>query len=96
MPDDLNTGVDRLEEHERYIWAVLDALSVKQQELDEVLATIADARAENARQFREIAERFRETEQRFRETDERFRQTDARIDKLVSAIGELVRRDRER
>jgi hypothetical protein len=78
MPDDLNSRVDRLEERERHVWAVLDALAVKQQQLDEVLAAIADAQVEN--------------ERRFRETDERFRQTDARIDKLVSAIGEYIRR----
>jgi chromosome segregation ATPase len=110
MADDLNSRVDRLEEHERHIWAVLDALSVKQQELDEVLAAIADAQAENAKRFRETEQRFRETEQRFRETDERFREvaerfretderfreTDARIDKLVSAIGEFIRRDGEK
>jgi len=29
---------------------------------------------------------------RWQETDERFRQTDERIDKLVSAIGEFIRR----
>ncbi len=33
------------------------------------------------------------TEQRFQQTDERFRQTDERIDKLVSAIGEWLRRN---
>ena len=55
------------------------------------------------RRFAEVTEQFRETDrrlaqskletdQRFRETDERFRATDDRIDKLVSAIGELVRR----
>ncbi len=32
------------------------------------------------------------TEERFRETDQRFRQTEERIDKLVSAIGEFIRR----
>jgi hypothetical protein len=90
MADDLNARVDRLEEHERHIWAVLDALAVKQQQIDEVLAIIADAQVENER-------RFRETDERFRQTDERFRRTDERIDKLVSAIGEYIRkRDAEK
>jgi hypothetical protein len=54
--------------------------------------------------FREMREGFRETKERFRETDERIsvanarlaslgRDLDERIAKLVSAIGELVRRD---
>ncbi|MBZ5725364.1 MAG: hypothetical protein LAP87_10230 [Acidobacteriia bacterium] len=41
--------------------------------------------------FRDVEERFRDVEERFRETDARFRDTDVRIDKLVSAIGELIR-----
>ncbi|MGH6689307.1 MAG: hypothetical protein ACREF4_01305 [Gammaproteobacteria bacterium] len=42
----------------------------------------------------ETTERFRETDERFRRTDERFRRTGERIDKLVSAIGALVTRER--
>lgn len=41
---------------------------------------------------RRIAERSLETDRRFRETDERFRETGERIDRLVSGIGEFIRR----
>lgn len=41
--------------------------------------------------FREVERRFQETDARFRETDERFRETDARIEKLVVAIGAMLR-----
>ena len=55
------------------------------------------------RRFAEVAEEVRETDRRFKETDARFKETerllresaqrvDERIDKLVLAIGELVRR----
>lgn len=46
--------------------------------------------------FRETDRRWRETDKRFREGDQRLRDmgkhTDERIEKLVSAIGELIRR----
>ena len=38
-------------------------------------------------------EQFRETDKQLRETDKRLRETDERIDKLVSAIGELLRKN---
>lgn len=41
-----------------------------------------------------LAEAQIRTEECFQETDRRFRDTDARIDKLVGAIGELIRRER--
>lgn len=44
------------------------------------------------KQTQQTDERFRETDARWRETDARFRQTDERIDKLVSAMGEYIRR----
>jgi predicted nucleic acid-binding Zn-ribbon protein len=51
---------------------------------------------ESERRMREMDkkmdERFRETDERMRKTDERMRQTDERIDKLVSAMGEYIRR----
>jgi hypothetical protein len=40
----------------------------------------------------ETDRRFRETDQRMRETDQRIRETGARIEKLVSGIGEILRR----
>jgi hypothetical protein len=44
-----------------------------------------------AKQFQETDRRMRQTDERFRQTDERFRRTDERIEKLVIAIGELIR-----
>ena len=107
MPDDLNSRVGSLEEHQRHVWAVLDALADKQERLDNALAALADAQAEFVREtdkrFQEHQERlkeherlFQENERRRREDLERSRELDGRIDKLVLAIGELVRRDREK
>jgi methyl-accepting chemotaxis protein len=48
---------------------------------------------ETAEHMRETDQHMRETDQHMRETDRRMRQTDERIDKLVLAIGELIRRD---
>ena len=56
----------------------VEILAEKQAKLDDVIVLLTEA------QIR--------TEERFRETDERSRQTDQRIDKLVSAIGEFVRK----
>ena len=60
--------------------------------LESIVLILAEAQIKNEERFAEIAQRFRETDERFRKTDERFRQTDERIDKLVSAIGEMLRR----
>ena len=51
---------------------------------------------ETDRRMRETDERMRQTDERMRQTDERMRQTDERIDKLVLAIGELIRRQNGR
>lgn len=49
-----------------------------------------------AAQFEELGERMRQTDERMRQTDERARERaralDERIDKLVIAIGELIRK----
>jgi hypothetical protein len=49
-----------------------------------------------AEMFAETDRRMRETDQHMRETDQRLRESsralDERIDKLVAAIGELIRR----
>jgi hypothetical protein len=74
-------GVERLEESERRAWAAIEALSNKQ----ESHAKLAEAQLETEK-------RFQQTDARFLQTDARSRQIDERIDKLVSAIGELIRR----
>jgi hypothetical protein len=55
-------------------------LAEKQAKLDDTVLLLTDAQIK--------------TQEQFRETDRRFRETDERIDKLVSAIGELIRRER--
>jgi predicted nucleic acid-binding Zn-ribbon protein len=78
MAETLNTRVTRLEN-------LMGRLAEKQEKLDDVLVLLTEAQIKTE-------ERFQETDRRFRETDERFRQTGERIDALVSAIGELIRR----
>jgi hypothetical protein len=60
-----------------------------------VQKSIAALAAETRRGFERVAKQFQETDrrtdERFRQTDERFRQTDERIERLVIAIGELIR-----
>lgn len=55
--------------------------------------------AETDRRMRETDDRMRrtddrmgQTDDRMRQTDERLRQTDGRIEKLVLAVGELIRK----
>jgi hypothetical protein len=104
MPDNLDSRVSSLEEQQRHVWAVLDSIALKQEKLDDLLDRIAQAQFENELRFRETDERIRgereETQRRFREMDEhaqqRGRALDERIDKLVSAIGEMLRRDSQK
>jgi hypothetical protein len=56
-----------------------------------VQKSIAALAAETRRGFERVAKQFQETDRRMRQTDERFRQTDERIERLVIAIGELIR-----
>ena len=108
MSEKLSTRVDQLEENERRAWKAIGALAKKQEKLDDALVVLLEAQAKTEERFQEIGqemnEGFREMREGFRETKERFRETDARIAslgrdlderiaKLVSAIGELVRRD---
>jgi hypothetical protein len=46
---------------------------------------------ETRRGFDQVAEQMRETDRKMRETDRKMRETDERLDKLVLAIGELIR-----
>jgi chromosome segregation ATPase len=77
MPEKLSTRVERVER-------LIEVLAEKQAKLDDVLVLLTEAQIKTE-------ERFRETDERFRRTDERLSQTDERIDKLVSAIGEMLR-----
>ena len=58
---------------------LVGVLAEKQAKLDDVLVLLTEAQIK--------------TEEHFQEVGQRFRETDERIGKLVSAIGELVRRN---
>jgi hypothetical protein len=88
--------LDRLEK-------VVQILAEDQLSLQKIVAQLATETRLGfervAAQFEEVGrrmgqtdERMRQTDERMRQTDERMRQTDERIDKLVLAIGELIRR----
>jgi predicted nucleic acid-binding Zn-ribbon protein len=99
MPESVSARVARLEN-------LMGRLAEKQEKLDDVLVLLTEAQIktekrfqETEQRFKEIAERFRETDQRLRELDrqgrERARELDERVDKLVSAIGEMLRNGRQ-
>ncbi len=83
--------IDRLEQ-------VVQILADDQVSLQKLVAELATATRkgfdEVNEQFKETDRRMRETDERMRQTDLRMRQTDERIDKLVSAIGEFIRKSR--
>ena len=85
MAETQNTRVTRLE-------GLVGILAEKQAKLDDVLVLLTEAQIRTEERFQETEERFREVAKRFQETDERFRQTDERIEKLVSAIGKMLRK----
>ena len=61
---------------------------------DRVAAQMADLTQrmwETDERMRQTDERMRQTDERMRQTDKRFNDTDDRIGKLVLAIGELIR-----
>ena len=93
----LTQRVDRLER-------VVQVIAEDQVSLQKLIADLA---RETRRSFDRVAKQFAETseiirknaeeaDRRFRESDERSRQTDDRIDKLVVAIGDLIRRQNGR
>jgi hypothetical protein len=76
---------------------LLEAQVKTEERFQELGKEMKDGFRETKEGFREMREGFRETKDRFRETDARIAalgaSLDDRIGKLVSAIGELVRRD---
>ena len=82
----LTQRVDRLER-------VVQTIAEDQVSLQKLIAGLA---IETRRGFDRVAKQFEETDRRMRQTDERMRRTDERIDKLVIAIGELIRRQNGR
>jgi ABC-type transporter Mla subunit MlaD len=91
------------EPNEARVWRVIDAKAGKQEKLAHTMALLADAQLRAQEQIRETAEHLRhadkqlsETVAELRESDRRWRESaavfDARVDKLVVAIGEMLRR----
>jgi hypothetical protein len=88
--------IDRLEQ-------VVQIIAEGQVSLQKLIAELATETRRGfdrvAQQFVEIGERMRQTDDHLRQTDEHLRRTDDhsrrlddRVDKLVIAIGELIRR----
>jgi membrane protein involved in colicin uptake len=71
--------IDRLEQ-------VIHILAEDQVSLQKIVADLA---TETRRGFDEVKKQFRETDRRM---DARMKRADERIDKLVSAIGEFIRK----
>ncbi|MFN7938753.1 MAG: hypothetical protein U0R19_35820 [Bryobacteraceae bacterium] len=60
--------------------------------MDRLQKIVADLATTTRVGFDQIQKQTQQTDERWRETDARFRQTDERTDKLVSAMGEYIRR----
>lgn len=82
MPEKPNARVERLEH-------LMGVLADKQAQLDAVLVLLTEEQIKTEQRFRETDEHLRRVEQQSRERD---RILDERVDKLVSAIGEFIRR----
>jgi predicted nucleic acid-binding Zn-ribbon protein len=89
MAETLNQRVTRLEN-------LMGSLAEKQNRLDDVLVTLAEAQIATEHRFQQTAESLRELREGLAELKtelkEQARQTDERIANLVVAIGELTRR----
>jgi hypothetical protein len=68
---------ERLSTRGERVERLIEILAEKQTRLDDVLVVLTEAQIKNEGRFDQIADRFRDT--------------DDRIDKLVSAIGEMLR-----
>jgi hypothetical protein len=95
MPEKLSARVERLEN-------LVGVLAEKQGKLDDVLVLLTEAQIKTEERFQEVGQRFQETNQRIDnlavsleaervESAARGRALDERLEKLVSAIGEMLR-----
>lgn len=87
--EDHGKRIDRLEERLADAEQLIAELAIETRRGFDQVAEQFDRVAE---QLRELVSHSRETDERMRQTDERMRKTDERVDKLVSAIGEFIRR----
>ncbi len=90
MAEKLSARVERLEN-------LMGVLADKQSKLDDVLVLLTEAQIRTEERFQKTDERFQKTDERIAEIRadmrESSRAVDERIDKLVSAIGEMMRRN---
>jgi chromosome segregation ATPase len=88
-------AIEALADKEEKLDDVLVTLTEAQIKTEEHMRETDQHMRETDRHLRETDRRLRETDGRLRETDGRLRETgsalDARIDKLVSAVGEMLR-----
>ncbi|MGA3235451.1 MAG: hypothetical protein ABSG03_04050 [Bryobacteraceae bacterium] len=86
--------MEQLEKSESRAWKAIEALAKKQEKLDDALVVLIEAQSKTDERFQQVGQDMKEG---FRETDARIAalsaNLDERIGKLVSAIGDLVRRD---
>jgi predicted nucleic acid-binding Zn-ribbon protein len=84
-----NARIDRLDDAMSRAFNAIEALADKEEKLDGAITLLLEAQAKTEQRFKETAEHLREIDKGSRERD---RVLDERVDKLVSAIGEFIRR----
>jgi predicted nucleic acid-binding Zn-ribbon protein len=74
-----------------------ETLNTRVTRLEESMQALVDAQIKTEERFQQTEERFQQIARQFEadhaEARERERRVDERIEKLVSAIGELIRRN---
>ena len=94
--DILETVIQIRAEDQHSLSQSVERLVEDQHSLKQIVADLAThtraAFDRLAEQGAETDRRMRQTDERMRRTDDKMSQTDDRIDKLVVAIGELIRR----
>ena len=59
------------------------------QELKDLVASLAVSQAETEKRFKETDKKFKETDKKFKETDKQFKETDKQLKKLGIIIGNI-------
>src|SRR5712691_9918421 len=72
-----------------------DRVAKQFEETDKRMRQTDDRMRQTDDRMRQTDDRMRETDDRIRQTDERSRQIDERIDKLIIAMGEFIRKQKD-
>ena len=72
------------------VWATLDRVSEKQEELVQIQKELAQQMKETDRQMKETDRQMKETDRQMKETDRRMEETDRRLGKLGNRFGEII------